>query len=117
MKKKKDKKKKKIKNNLLLLTKEPKIKKNSRLKWKHRDLRNKKKEKSNALESCKKKLLIVKQKLMPFVPSVLLRKEKDKLVSAKDWSTRKDYASKQILSWPVKDNFLRRQQVWLSRHA
>jgi len=117
LKKKKDKKRKKIKSRILLLTRELKIKKNSTLKWKHRDLKNKKKEKYSASENYKKKLLIVKQKLMPFVPSVLLRKERGKLVSVKDWSTRKDYAYKQTLSWPDKDNFLRRQQVLLSRHA
>ena len=84
MKKKEDQKKKKIKNNLSLLTKEQKIKKNLKLKWKHRDLRSKRREKSNASENYKKKLLIVKQKLMPFVPSVLLRRGRDRLVNVKD---------------------------------
>ena len=84
MKKKEDKEKKKIKNNLFLLTREPKIKKNSKLKWKHKDLRSKRRGKSNASENYKKKLLIVKQKSMPFVPSVLLRRERDRLVSVKD---------------------------------
>jgi phage pi2 protein 07 len=67
-----------------LLTKEPRIKKNSKLRWKHKDLKSKRREKSNASENYKKKLLIVKPKLMPFVPSVLLRRGRDRLVSVKD---------------------------------
>jgi hypothetical protein len=84
LKKKEDRKKEKIKNKQLLLTREPKIRKNSKLKWKRKDLRNKKREKSNASENYKKKLPIVKQKLTPFVPNVLLRRGRDRLVSVKD---------------------------------
>ena len=84
MKKTEEQKKKRIKNNLSLLTREPKIKKNSKLKWKPRDSRNKRKEKSNASENCKKKLPIAKPKLMPSVPSVPSRRGRDRLVSVKD---------------------------------
>ena len=84
MKKKEDQKKKKIKNNQSSHTKEPKIKKNSKLKWKPKDSRSKRRERSNASENFKKKLLIVKQKSMPFVPSVLSRRGRDRLVNVKD---------------------------------
>jgi hypothetical protein len=66
LKKKEDQKRKKIKNNLSSHTREPKIKKNSKLKWKPKDSRSKRRERSNASENFKKKLLIVKQKSMPF---------------------------------------------------
>jgi hypothetical protein len=84
LKKKEDQKRKKIKNNLSSHTREPKIKKNSKLKWKPKDSRSRRRGRSNASENFKKKLLIVKQKSMPFVPSVLLRRGRDRLVSVKD---------------------------------
>jgi hypothetical protein len=55
-----------------------------KLKWKHKDSRSKRREKSTASENYKKKLLIIKQRSMPFAPSVLSRRGRDRLVSVKD---------------------------------
>ena len=95
--------------------KETRIKKNMKLKWRPRESRRRRKEKSKDLENSKRRLLIDKLKLMLLEPRELSKKARDKPEKERDWSNRREKESRLISKLPDKDNSLKSNQTLLSK--
>lgn len=75
----------------------------------------KRKEKSKDWESFKKKLLIDKQKLMPWEPRELSKKVRDKPEKERDLNKPRDKEFKLISKSPDKDNSQKNNQVLVNK--
>jgi len=91
--------------------KEIKIKKNLKLKWRHKESRRRRKEKSRDLENFKKRLPIDKLKLMLLELRELSRKVKDRLEKERDWSNKREKEFKLISKLQDKDNSQRSKEI------
>ena len=91
--------------------KEARIKKNTKLKWRPKESRKRRREKFKDLENSKRKLLTDKLKLMHLEPRELSRRARDKPEKERDWSNRREKESRLILKLPDKDNSLRSNQT------
>lgn len=94
-----------------LSIKEIRIKKNLKLKWRHKESRRRRKEKSRDLENFKKRLPIDKLKLMLLEPRELSRKVKDRLEKERDWSNKREKEFKLISKLQDKDNSQRSKEI------